>query len=52
MKARLIFRKRQRHGDGLIEMVIWQLPGADADRPRGIKHRLVYIREGQENGDG
>jgi hypothetical protein len=32
---------------GLIEMVIWQLPRADTERPHGLKYRLVYIRNQQ-----
>lgn len=28
-------------------MVIWQLPYADAERPHGLKYRLVYIVAGK-----
>ena len=28
-------------------MVIWQLPSADAERPYGLKYRLVYIVAGK-----
>ena len=31
----------------LPEGHIWQLPHADAERPHGLKYRLVYIRNGQ-----
>lgn len=28
---------------GIIEMVIWQLPEPTAERPHGLKYRLVYV---------
>ena len=31
---------------GVIEMVIWQLPKPTAERPRGLKYRLVYAVDG------
>ena len=47
MNAKKIFERRQTFRAGLIEMVIWQLPQADAERPHGLKYRLVYIRNRQ-----
>jgi Family of unknown function (DUF6516) len=47
MAARLLFHKKQLYRDGIVEMVIWQLPQADAERPHGLKYRLVYVREGK-----
>lgn len=47
MKAQCIFSKKRQHADGMIEMVIWQLPSADAERPHGLKYRLVYIVAGK-----
>ena len=47
MNARKLFERRQTFRSGLIEMVIWQLPQADAERPHGLKYRLVYIRDRQ-----
>ena len=47
MNARKIFERRQTFRSGLIEMVIWQLTQADAERPHGLKYRLVYIRDRQ-----
>jgi hypothetical protein len=47
MKAHCIFSKKRPHADGVIEMVIWQLPSADAERPHGLKYRLVYIVAGK-----
>ncbi len=43
MKARQLFHKRQRYKDGIVEMVIWQLPEPDTERPHRIKYRLVYV---------
>lgn len=47
MKAHCIFSKKRPHADGMIEMVIWQLPSADAERPHGLKYRLAYIVAGK-----
>lgn len=46
MKARLVIKlKELRHG-GIVEIVIWQLPHPDEDRPHGFKYRMVFIRKG------
>lgn len=45
MNAGKIFQRRQTFRSGLIDMVIWQLPQADAERPHGLKYRLAYIRD-------
>ncbi len=42
-----LFDKRLDYRGGVIEMVIWQLPEADADRPQGLKYRLAYVRQGR-----
>ena len=47
MAACLLFHKKQRYRNGIVEMVIWQLPQADTERPHGLKYRLVYVREGK-----
>jgi hypothetical protein len=47
MKARLLFHKKQRYRDGIVEMVIWQLPRPDEERPHGLKYRLAYVRGGR-----
>lgn len=47
MKAWKLFEKRLDYRGGIVEMVIWQLPEADADRPHGLKYRLVYVRQGK-----
>ena len=46
MKALCIFDKKKPFADGMIEMVIWQLPTATTERPHGLKYRLVYIVAG------
>lgn len=47
MKAWKLFDKRLDYRGGVVEMVIWQRPEADADRPHGLKYRLVYVRQGR-----
>jgi hypothetical protein len=47
MKAHCIFSKKRPQANGMIEMVIWQLPSTDAERPHGLKYRLVYIVAGK-----
>ncbi len=42
-KARLVFKAKKIYPDGTIkEMVIWQLPGPNLERPHGLKYRLYY----------
>lgn len=43
MKAQRIFYHKEMMFGGVIEMVIWQLPGPTAERPHGLKYRLVYV---------
>ena len=47
MKAWKLFDKRLDYRGGVVEMVIWQLPETDTDRPHGLKYRLVYVRQGK-----
>lgn len=48
MKARKLFQKKERLPDGaIVEMVIWQLPQANAERPHGLKYRLYYGKGGK-----
>ena len=47
MKAVLIFSKRQEAYGGIVEMVIWRLPGKEPDRPHGLKYRLYFGRDGK-----
>jgi hypothetical protein len=48
MKAKEIFAKKERLADGaIVEMVIWQLPQADMERPHGLKYRLYYGKDGK-----
>ena len=60
-KARLIFKAKKIYPDGAIkEMVIWQLPGTNPERPHGLKYRLYYgtangrcmVRYDNETGKG
>ena len=47
MLAIKLFHKKQFYCGGIIEMVIWRLPNVDAERPHGLKYRLVYVKEGK-----
>ena len=48
MEVELLFRDKYVFKDGAIrEMVIWRLPGLDAERPHGLKYRLFYGYHGQ-----
>ncbi len=47
MAARALFYKKQTYRGGIVEMVIWELPDGDAERPHGLKYRLVYAKDGQ-----
>ncbi len=47
MAARVLFYKKQTYHGGIVEMVIWELPDGDAERPHGLKCRLVYAKDGQ-----
>ena len=48
MKATRIFYDKAVLPDGfIVEMVIWQLPTSNAERPHGLKYRLYFGRDGQ-----
>ena len=47
MKAQRIFYHKELMLDGVIEMVILQLPEPTAERPHGLKYRLVYAVDGE-----
>ena len=60
MQAILIFKDKYVYSDGAIrEMVIWQLPVNNIERPHGFKYRLFYgyggecfVRYDNERGKG
>ena len=60
MVAKLVFRDSYVYTDGAIrEMMIWQLPRADAERPHRLKYRLFcgypdrcLVRYDNERGKG
>ncbi|BCO32027.1 hypothetical protein TspCOW1_21300 [Thiohalobacter sp. COW1] len=59
MRARKLFHYKASQGRVLVEMVIWALPRADADRPHGLKYRLYcgcggdcLVRYDNERGKG
>jgi hypothetical protein len=46
-KATLLFEDKMLYPDGaIVEMRIWQLPQASAERPHGLKYSLYYGRAG------
>jgi hypothetical protein len=48
MKARRLFYSKRRLPDGsIVEMVIWQLPARDRERPHSLKYRLYYGKGGK-----
>ena len=48
MKAQLLFRDKYIYRDGAIrEMMIWQLPEPNTERPHALKYRLYYGQSGQ-----
>ena len=48
MKAVRIFHDKTLLPDGaVVEMTIWQLPGATVGRPHGLKYSLFYGYEGR-----
>lgn len=47
MKARQLFRYKERQDDLVVEMVIWRLPGNTRERSHGLKYRL-YCGSGGE----
>lgn len=47
MKAALLLSRKHVYRAGLVEMVIWKLPMKTAERPHGLKYRLVYVVAGQ-----
>lgn len=46
IKAVQLFRRKFQRGNVIVEMVIWRLPHATADRPHGIKYRFYCGRGG------
>lgn len=48
MKAQRIFYDKAVLADGaIVEMTIWRLPRATAERPHGLKYSLFYGRDGE-----
>jgi Family of unknown function (DUF6516) len=43
----LVFLKRQNADGTIVDIKIWQLPEATAERPHGLKYSLFYGRPGE-----
>jgi hypothetical protein len=59
MKARQLFRFKDRQDSVIVEMVIWALPVATEERPHALKYRLFcgrpdgcVVRYDNESGKG
>ena len=47
-RATLLFHEKVVRADGaIIELIIWRLPRATADRRHGLKYRLYFGRDGK-----
>jgi hypothetical protein len=47
MASRLVFRSKQQHKAGLIELVVWTVPNPVPPSGHGFKYRLVYVVDGE-----
>jgi hypothetical protein len=47
MKAKEIFRVKEAHGAGILEIVIWQVPEPVPPSEHPYKYRLVYVIGGK-----
>lgn len=47
MKATEIFRTKETHGSGVVEIVIWRVPDPVPPSDHPYKYRLVYVVEGK-----
>jgi hypothetical protein len=45
--ATLVFRTRDAHAGGIIEIVIWSVPRPVPPSEHGFKYRLVFVRDGR-----
>ena len=47
IKAIELFRTKDVHGDGFVEIVIWKIPAPVAPSEHSYKYRLVYVVKGK-----
>lgn len=45
-KATLLLKRREAHGRGLVELVVWRVPHPVPPSEHGFKYRLVYVVNG------
>jgi Family of unknown function (DUF6516) len=45
--ATLVFKTRDAHAGGIVEIVIWSVPRPVPPSEHGFKYRLVFVRDGQ-----
>ena len=46
-KAQLLLKTRSTYGDGIVEMVVWQVPQPVPPSEHPFKYRLVFVRGDQ-----
>jgi hypothetical protein len=47
MASQLVFRSKQQHKAGLIELVVWTVPNPVRPSEHRFKYRLVYVVNGE-----
>jgi len=45
-EAELLLKTRTVHADGIVEMVVWQVPKPVPPLEHSFKYRLVFVRDG------
>lgn len=45
--ARLVLKTKTAHQDGVVEMVVWQVPLPVPPSEHAFKYRLVFVRDGK-----
>jgi len=45
--AKLLYREKRTYVDGIIEMVVWQVPVPVSPSEHPFKYRLVFVRDGK-----
>ncbi len=45
--AQLLFKTRNPHAGGIVEMVVWQVPTPVPPSEHPFKYRLVFVRDGE-----
>ena len=46
-RARLVLKTKTAHQDGVVEMVVWQVPSPVPPSEHAFKYRFVFVRDGE-----